>query len=144
MLFHTTLGHFSFLLLTTLNHNHQRNKEKTVMSFFAHLLKTPNRHADDFGGFNATQRCLSCLVIQNSVIDQLATRLVVPLTKNKTRNSLYMKNLTSEIEFEGLTYLFLTQQLSSIPEDVLKDCIGSLEQSRELLIDAIDFAITGI
>ena len=82
--------------------------------------------------------------VQNSVIDQLATRLVVPLTKNKTTNSLYMKNLTPEIEFEGETYLFVTQQLSSIPEDVLKDCIGSLEQSRELLIGAIDFAITGI
>ena len=82
--------------------------------------------------------------VQNSVIDQLATRLVVPLTKNKTKNSLYMKNLTPEIEFEGETYLFLTQQLSSIPDDVLKDCIGSLEQSRELLIGAIDFAITGI
>ena len=82
--------------------------------------------------------------VQNSVIDQLATRLVVPLAKNKTKNSLYMKNLTPEIEFEGETYLFLTQQLSSIPEDVLKDCIGSLAQSRELLIDAMDFAITGI
>ena len=82
--------------------------------------------------------------VQNSVIDQLATRLVVPLIKNKTRNSLYMKNLTPEIEFEGKTYLFLAQQLSSIPEDVLNDCIGSLAQSRELLIGAIDFAITGI
>ena len=82
--------------------------------------------------------------VQNSVIDQLATRLVVPLTKNKTRNSLYMKNLTPEIEFEGETYLFLAQQLSSIPEDVLKDSIGSFAQSRELLIGAIDFAITGI
>ena len=82
--------------------------------------------------------------VQNSVIDQLATRLVVPLTKNTTRNNLYMKNLTPEIEFEGETYLFLTQQLSSLPEYVLKDCIGSLAQSRELLIDAIDFAINGI
>lgn len=82
--------------------------------------------------------------VQNSVIDQLATRLVVPLTKNKTRNSLFMKNLTPEIEFEGETYLFLTQQLNSIPEDALEDYIGSLEQSRELLIDAIDFAINGI
>jgi toxin CcdB len=53
-------------------------------------------------------------------------------------------SITPEIEFEGETYLFMTQQLSSIPEDVLKDCIGSLEQSRELLIGAIDFAITGI
>jgi len=82
--------------------------------------------------------------VQNSVIDQLTTRLVVPLTKNTTRNSLYMKKLTPEIEFAGVSYLFLAQQLSSIPEDVLKDCIGSLAQSRELLIDAIDFAITGI
>jgi len=55
-----------------------------------------------------------------------------------------MKKLTPEIEFEGVTYLFLTQQLSSIPEYVLNDRIGSLEHSRELLIDAIDFAITGI
>ena len=92
-----------------------------------------------------TNRAYPFLVdVQNSVIDQLATRLVVPLTKNTTRNNLYMKNLTPEIEFEGELYLFLTQQLSSIPEDVLKDCIGSLDQSRELLISAIDFAITGI
>ena len=79
--------------------------------------------------------------VQNSVIDQLTTRLVVPLT---TRNRFYMKKLTPEIEFEDTTYLFLPQQLSSIPEDVLKDRIGSLEQSRELLIDAIGFVITGI
>ena len=82
--------------------------------------------------------------VQNSVIDQLATRLVVPLTNSDARNSLYMKKLTPSIEFEGATYLFLAQQLSSIPEDVLNDRVGTLAQSRELLIDAIDFAITGI
>ena len=82
--------------------------------------------------------------VQNSVIDQLVTRLVVPLTTSNTKNSFYMKKLTPEIEFEGTTYLFLAQQLSAIPEDVLNERIGSLEQSRELLIDAIDFAITGI
>lgn len=55
-----------------------------------------------------------------------------------------MRRSTPEIEFEGATYLFLAQQLSSIPEYVLNDRIGSLDQSRELLIDAIDFAITEI
>ncbi|HCB10537.1 MAG TPA: hypothetical protein DEO96_13010 [Alteromonas sp.] len=55
-----------------------------------------------------------------------------------------MKKLTPEIEYEGETYLFLAQQLSAIPEEVLRDRIGSLEQHRDLLIDAIDFAITGI
>ena len=31
--------------------------------------------------------------VQNSVIDQLATRLTVPLIKRSTKSSLYMKNL---------------------------------------------------
>ena len=61
-----------------------------------------------------------------------------------TKSSLYMKKLTPEIEYQGETYLFLAQQLSAIPEEVLRDRIGSLEQHRDLLIDAIDFAITGI
>ena len=93
----------------------------------------------------STNKAFPFLVdVQNSVIDQLATRLTVPLTTSNARKSLYMKKLTPEIELEGETYLFLAQQLSSIPEEVLHDCIGSLRQSRDLLLDAIDFAITGI
>ena len=37
----------------------------------------------------------------------------MPLTKNKTRNSLYMKKLTPEIEFEGESYLFLAELVST-------------------------------
>jgi len=48
-------GAFILFLLTTLNHNHKRNKEKTVMSFYAHLLKPPNRRVGAFGVFHASQ-----------------------------------------------------------------------------------------
>lgn len=82
--------------------------------------------------------------VQNSIIDQLATRLVVPLTNVNAKPSMIMKKLTPEIEFDSSVYLFMTQQLTSIPEDVLKNPVGTLEASRALLIDAIDFAITGI
>ena len=41
------------------------------MSFFAHLLKTPNRHAYDFGVFNATQTCLSLLVFTEVYYNQI-------------------------------------------------------------------------
>lgn len=82
--------------------------------------------------------------VQNSVIDQLATRLVVPLTNIDAKPNMLMKKLTPEVEFENDTFLFMTQQLTSIPEDVLKSPVGSLKDSRALLIDAIDFAITGI
>ena len=65
--------------------------------------------------------------IQNEVIDELATRLVVPLT------AVSMNPTT-----------FMTQQLTSIPKEKLKDPVGTLKSARELLIDAIDFAISGI
>ncbi len=82
--------------------------------------------------------------VQNTVIEQLATRLVVPLTNLNTKPTMLMKRLTPEIEFDNNTYLFMTQQLTSIPEGLLKNPVGTLEGSRALLIDAIDFAITGI
>lgn len=82
--------------------------------------------------------------VQNPVIDQLATRLVVPLTALNVKPSMLMKKLTPEIDFDGENYLFMTQQLTSIPTEVLSNPIGTLEASRALLIDAIDFAITGI
>ena len=82
--------------------------------------------------------------VQNTVIDELTTRLVVPLTNVNAKPNMLMKKLTPEIEFDNNTYLFMTQQLTSIPEDLLKNPVGTLEGSRALLIDAIDFAITGI
>lgn len=82
--------------------------------------------------------------IQNEVIDELATRLVVPLTAVSMKPTMFMKKLTPEINFDGRNYMFMTQQLTSIPKEKLKDPVGTLKSARELLIDAIDFAITGI
>tara|TARA_Y100000296_G_scaffold84898_1_gene119497 strand:+ start:688 stop:1014 length:327 start_codon:yes stop_codon:yes gene_type:complete len=70
------------------------------MLFLAHLLKTPNRHADNFGVFNATQRCLSrkevclsCLVLRVPKLSCLSTLLwdtypfcLTTLTHNQQRN----------------------------------------------------------
>ena len=82
--------------------------------------------------------------VQNPVIDQLATRLVVPLTNANAKHNMLMRKLTPEIDFNGNTFLFMTQQLTSVPEGVLNNPVGTLEGSRTLLIGAIDFAITGI
>lgn len=82
--------------------------------------------------------------VQNSVLEELATRLVVPLTPSTMKPNMLMQRLTPEIEFDGSAYLFLTQQLTSMPENILSSPTGTLESSKALLIDAIDFAITGI
>lgn len=81
--------------------------------------------------------------VQHSVIDQLATRLVVPLTEVNSKPNMVMKKLTPEIDFEGRNYLFMSPQLASVPQSILQQPIGTLQNFRTILIDAIDFTITG-
>jgi toxin CcdB len=68
----------------------------------------------------------------------------VPLSKVSSRPNMFIKKLTPTVEIEGANYLFMTQQLTSLPEEILSSPIGTLKDSRDLLIDAMDFAITGI
>lgn len=82
--------------------------------------------------------------VQNQVISDLSTRLVVPLSKASSKPDMLIKKLTPIVEIDGTNYLFITQQLTSAPEEILSSPIGTLKNSRDLLIDAMDFAITGI
>ena len=82
--------------------------------------------------------------IQNPVISNITTRIVVPLGKLESFKNEIMIGLTPEIEYEGEKLLFLTPQLSSIPTSVLIKPIGSLSHFRNEIVAAIDFAITGI
>jgi toxin CcdB len=82
--------------------------------------------------------------IQNPVISDIATRIVIPLGQLQSFKNKSMNNLTPEIEYEGEKLLLLTPQIASIPSKILKDPIGSLSHFRDEIIAAIDFAITGI
>lgn len=84
------------------------------------------------------------LDIQNSVISDLATRIVIPLGRLESFKNEKMAGLTPEVAYEGEQLLLLTPQLASIPAKVLKEPIGSLSHLRDEIIAAIDFAITGI
>ncbi|RLA39858.1 MAG: plasmid maintenance protein CcdB [Gammaproteobacteria bacterium] len=81
--------------------------------------------------------------IQNSLISDIATRIVVPLG-----NLEYFKNekldlLTPQIEYEDKQLLLLVPQIASMPSKSLKNPIGSLAHMRDEIISALDFAITG-
>lgn len=82
--------------------------------------------------------------IQNPVISNIATRLVIPLGRRKNFKNESMKGLTPEIEYDGEKLLLLTPQIASIPAKALKEPVGSLSHFRDEIIAAIDFAITGI
>ena len=93
----------------------------------------------------ATRQAYPYLVdVQNNIIEDLDTRLVVPLTPLASHPSMLMKKLTPEIYIDGKAHLFMTPQMASVPKDILKKPIGTLVGSRSVMIDAIDFMIMGI
>jgi len=82
--------------------------------------------------------------IQNALISDITTRIVIPLGKlNHFRNE-QMDGLTLMIEYENEQYILLTPQITSMPSKLLKDPVGSAQSLRDEIIAAIDFAITGI
>lgn len=82
--------------------------------------------------------------IQNEVIAEVDTRIVMPLGKSSLFGNEYMNRLTPQIEYKGEQLILLAPQLASVPEKILKKPIGTIEHLRDEIIKALDFAITGI
>ena len=82
--------------------------------------------------------------IQNPVISDIATRIVIPLGRLEHFKNEKMQGLTPELSYEGEKLLLLTPQIASVPSKLLKNPVGSLSHFRDEIIAAMDFAITGI
>ncbi|MBF0263790.1 MAG: CcdB family protein [Gammaproteobacteria bacterium] len=81
--------------------------------------------------------------IQNPVISDIATRIVIPLGIMSMFRGEYMSKLTLEIEFDDQKYILLTPQLASMPSKHLKKPVGTIQHLRDDIIASLDFAITG-
>nr|WP_170826544.1 CcdB family protein [Alteromonas confluentis] len=82
--------------------------------------------------------------IQHDALSHLATRLVVPLVSASRKPGMSMAKLTPEITIDEASFIFMMPQLAAVPAELLQAPHGSLSHSRHLLVDAIDFAVTGI
>ncbi len=82
--------------------------------------------------------------IQNSIISNIATRIVIPLGKISYFKNEQIKGLTPVIEYENEKLLLLTAQIASVPTKKLEHPVGSLSDFRDEIIASLDFAITGI
>lgn len=82
--------------------------------------------------------------IQNSLLDTLNSRVVIPLTPvGKPRQS-YPDNLCPTVKVKNKNYALLTHQLTSVPVSLLKKKQGSLDSNRDDIVAAMDFLVTGI
>lgn len=79
------------------------------------------------------------LDIQNDILKNLSSRVVVPLVLN----SKSAKILNPIFEIENLKVIMSTAELASISNDIIGEKVCSLQERRDEIIGAIDFLITG-
>jgi len=82
------------------------------------------------------------LNIQSNLLQDLTSRLVIPVVKKSILNSC-VKNLNPEITIGEITYVVLTQQIAAVPKEILGEPVISIEINRTEILSAIDFLITG-
>lgn len=84
------------------------------------------------------------LDVQSDLLDALATRVVIPMSRAGSLAKNPLQQLTPIVEFESETYVLLTPQLAAMAHAELGAAIGSLAQQRGTILAAVDFLLTGI
>ena len=82
--------------------------------------------------------------VQNSLLSDLNTRLVIPFAKPSSLNNTEVERLCPLIPINGNNYVLLSHQLTSVPISALSKEEVSIESFRYEILDAIDMLITGI
>jgi len=100
------------------------------------VFKNPSKNSKDYYPY--------VVDVQNNYINELDTRIVIPLGKASYFEHEIMTKLEVKVAYEDEELILMTPQISSVPKNVLKEAIGSLEHLQQDIIDALDFAITGI
>ena len=83
------------------------------------------------------------LDIQNNLLTQLETRVVIPMFHKKTSRMKVLTQLTPEFEIEGKKVILMTPQMAGIALENLGEVVGDLSEHRNEIVGAIDFLVTG-
>ncbi len=92
----------------------------------------------------ATNDSIPYLVdVQNDILDDLNTRVVIPLCSALAFGKKPMSNLSPAFEIKGSSYILLTPQLAGIHISELGSRVCDLSEYRNQFINALDFLFTG-
>jgi toxin CcdB len=91
-----------------------------------------------------TKATLPLLVdVQSELLEDLKTRVVIPLTKSGSLARKPLSQLMPVMRFEDDTYVLLTPQLAGIARSDLGAAVGTLAGQRDTILAAMDFLILG-
>ena len=83
------------------------------------------------------------LDVQCDLLEELQTRVVIPLTKATALTRKPLSHLMPLIEFQHDTYALMTPQLAGVARTELGAPAGSLTRQRDAILAALDFLLTG-
>ncbi len=84
------------------------------------------------------------LDVQHELLNDLNSRVVIPLSPKHLLKNSVAKRLCPVIELQEGQFVLLTHQMTSVPSTLLKTEVTSLEYFRYEILSAIDMLITGI
>ena len=88
------------------------------------------------------------LDVQNDLLEDLGTRVVIPLYKAATEadgaQDATIERLTPLVEIEGASYIAMTSELAGVPRKSLGAQVADLAHRRNDIVAALDFLFTGI
>jgi toxin CcdB len=84
------------------------------------------------------------LVVQSDLLDELPTRVAVPLARANAIKGPSATMLNPEFDVEGIRVVMLTQQIAAVPVEVLRKRETNIETQRQIVLRALDFLFSGI
>jgi toxin CcdB len=69
--------------------------------------------------------------VQNNLLIELNSRLVIPLTPVSEINNNVAKERCPIVQVDGTEYILLTNQMTTVPRSTLKSEVAPLEQYRQ-------------
>lgn len=84
------------------------------------------------------------LDVQSDLIEDLGTRVVVPLCPASAMKGILIKTLTPVFKVDGKQHAMLTPQLAGISKKQMGTKVANLAGHRDEIIAALDLLITGI
>ncbi len=91
----------------------------------------------------ATKQTIPYLLdVQSDILNDLATRVVVPLISVSAMGKA-AKHLNPQFSIKRTAVVMSTAELAGVPVSILGDKVCSIKEHRAEIIGALDFLITG-
>ena len=84
------------------------------------------------------------LNVQNDLLDELNSRVVIPFSTPGSIKHRYAKKLCPIIQVKGNDFVLLTHQITTVPKSFLSSKVDQVDSFRTEIISAIDLLFTGI